>query len=53
MAPGYGVSWQIVPRVLTGLLGDPDPVRSQRVMEAMLAMSKIDIAGLQRAYEAA
>jgi predicted 3-demethylubiquinone-9 3-methyltransferase (glyoxalase superfamily) len=46
----YGVSWQIVPRVLIELIGDPDPARSGRVMEAMLQMKKIDIDGLERAY---
>jgi predicted 3-demethylubiquinone-9 3-methyltransferase (glyoxalase superfamily) len=46
----YGVSWQIVPRVLIELIGDPDPERSGRVMEAMLQMKKIDIDGLERAY---
>jgi predicted 3-demethylubiquinone-9 3-methyltransferase (glyoxalase superfamily) len=46
----YGVSWQIVPRVLIELIGDPDPARSGRVMDAMLQMKKIDIDGLERAY---
>ena len=46
----YGLSWQIVPPVLGELLGGPDPERSRRVMQAMLAMSKIDIAGLRAAY---
>jgi predicted 3-demethylubiquinone-9 3-methyltransferase (glyoxalase superfamily) len=49
----YGLSWQIIPTVLTELLSDPDPVRSQAVMKAMLQMGKIEIAELQRAYEAA
>jgi predicted 3-demethylubiquinone-9 3-methyltransferase (glyoxalase superfamily) len=49
----YGLSWQIIPTVLTELLSDPDPVRSQAVMRAMLQMGKIEIAELQRAYEAA
>jgi predicted 3-demethylubiquinone-9 3-methyltransferase (glyoxalase superfamily) len=48
----YGLSWQIVPPVLGELLGDPDPDRSGRVMQAMLGMSKIDIAGLRAAYDA-
>ncbi|GHC71176.1 VOC family protein [Streptomyces cinnamoneus] len=39
----FGLWWQIVPRALTELLGDPDPVRSNRVMRAMLGMKKIDI----------
>jgi predicted 3-demethylubiquinone-9 3-methyltransferase (glyoxalase superfamily) len=45
----YGVSWQIVPGVLGDLLGDPDPVKANKVMQAMLAMTKLDIAGLRRA----
>jgi predicted 3-demethylubiquinone-9 3-methyltransferase (glyoxalase superfamily) len=49
----YGLSWQIIPTALSELLGDPDPGRSQRALQAMLQMSKIDIAGLQRAAEAA
>jgi predicted 3-demethylubiquinone-9 3-methyltransferase (glyoxalase superfamily) len=47
----YGLSWQINPAVLGKMLSDPDPVKSKRVMEAMLTMKKIDIAGLKRAYE--
>jgi predicted 3-demethylubiquinone-9 3-methyltransferase (glyoxalase superfamily) len=46
----YGVSWQIVPRVLPELLGDPDPVKAQRVMQAMLQMVKLDIAKLKAAH---
>jgi predicted 3-demethylubiquinone-9 3-methyltransferase (glyoxalase superfamily) len=49
----YGLSWQVNPTVLGELLSDPDPKKSKRVMEAMLQMKKIDIAGLKRAYEAA
>ncbi len=49
----YGLSWQVVPPVLGELLGDPDPDRSSRVLQAMLGMSKIDIAGLRAAYDAA
>jgi len=48
----FGLSWQIVPRVLIELLQDRDPVKSQRVMQAMMQMTKIDIAALQRAYRA-
>jgi predicted 3-demethylubiquinone-9 3-methyltransferase (glyoxalase superfamily) len=44
----FGVSWQIVPTVLGDLLGDPDREKSQRVMQAMLKMAKLDIAALQR-----
>lgn len=47
----FGVSWQIIPTALGELLGDPDPEKAGRVMQAMLQMSKIDIAGLQQAYE--
>ena len=47
----FGLSWQIVPAALGELLNDPDPERSQRVMKAMLQMSKIDIQGLKQAYE--
>jgi predicted 3-demethylubiquinone-9 3-methyltransferase (glyoxalase superfamily) len=48
----YGVSWQIVPTALPELLGDPDPEKSQRVMEAMLNMKKIEIDALERAAAA-
>lgn len=47
----YGLSWQINPTVLGQMLNDPDPQKSKRVMEAMLRMKKIDIAGLQKAYD--
>jgi predicted 3-demethylubiquinone-9 3-methyltransferase (glyoxalase superfamily) len=46
----FGLSWQIVPTVLGELMGDPDPVKAQRVMQAMLKMFKLDIAALQQAY---
>jgi predicted 3-demethylubiquinone-9 3-methyltransferase (glyoxalase superfamily) len=49
----YGLSWQIVPSALGQLLSDPDPKKARRVMEAMLKMKKIDIAGLKKAYEGA
>jgi predicted 3-demethylubiquinone-9 3-methyltransferase (glyoxalase superfamily) len=45
----FGLSWQIVPSVLVALLSDPDPATSQRVMAAMLKMTRIDIAALQQA----
>ncbi len=48
----FGVSWQIVPTVLGKMLGDKDAAKAGRVMQAMLQMKKIDIAGLRRAYEA-
>ena len=47
----FGVSWQIVPTNLPKLLGDKDPKKSQRVMQAMLQMDKIDIKRLKQAYE--
>ena len=47
----YGLSWQIIPKALGELMGDPDPVKSQRVMQAMLQMKKIEVAGLQQAYD--
>lgn len=45
----YGLSWQIVPPVLPQLLSDPNPEIAGRVMQAMLGMGKLDIAGLQAA----
>jgi predicted 3-demethylubiquinone-9 3-methyltransferase (glyoxalase superfamily) len=47
----YGLSWQIIPSVLGKLLQDKDPEKAKRVMQAMLQMSKIDIKGLQQAYD--
>jgi len=47
----FGLSWQIVPTILAKLMADKDPVKSKRVMQAMLKMKKIDIEGLKRAYE--
>ena len=47
----YGLSWQIIPKVLGEMLGDKDPERAARVMRAMLQMRKIEIEGLRRAYE--
>lgn len=46
----FGVWWQIVPTTLIRLLNDPDPQKANNVREAMLKMSKLDIAGLERAY---
>ncbi|MBI4547728.1 MAG: VOC family protein, partial [Ignavibacteriae bacterium] len=46
----FGLSWQIVPTVLSKLLNDPDPQKSGRVMQALLQMKKLDIAKLQQAY---
>jgi predicted 3-demethylubiquinone-9 3-methyltransferase (glyoxalase superfamily) len=47
----FGLSWQIVPKQLGELMSDPDPAKAKRVMDAMLKMTKIDIAGLQRAHD--
>jgi predicted 3-demethylubiquinone-9 3-methyltransferase (glyoxalase superfamily) len=46
----YGLSWQIIPSTLMDLMQDKDPEKSKRVMQAMLQMVKIDIAGLKKAY---
>jgi predicted 3-demethylubiquinone-9 3-methyltransferase (glyoxalase superfamily) len=47
----YGLSWQIVPTVLSKMLRDKDPARAKRVMEAMLKMRKLDIQALKQAYD--
>ena len=46
----FGVSWQVVPIALIRMLEDEDEVKTQRVTQAMLAMTKLDIAALERAY---
>ncbi|MEO9363680.1 MAG: VOC family protein [Nitrososphaera sp.] len=46
----FGVSWQVVPTVLGEMMMDKDPKKSERVMQAMLQMKKIDIEGLRKAY---
>jgi predicted 3-demethylubiquinone-9 3-methyltransferase (glyoxalase superfamily) len=46
----YGLSWQVVPKVLYEMLTDPDHAKSQRVTKAFLQMKKFDIAALKRAY---
>ena len=51
LADKFGVSWQIIPSALGRMLGDPDPEKSKRVIMAMLQMEKIDIKGLEKAYE--
>ena len=45
------LSWQITPVALMELISDPDPEKSRRVTEAMLQMTKIDIAKLRQAHE--
>ncbi|MGB7872993.1 MAG: VOC family protein [Anaerolineales bacterium] len=47
----FGLSWQIIPKQLGELTGDPDPIKSKRVINAMLKMKKIEIDGLKQAYE--
>jgi predicted 3-demethylubiquinone-9 3-methyltransferase (glyoxalase superfamily) len=47
----YGLSWQVIPSILMKLMGDPDPIKSQRVMDAIMKMSKIEIKLLQQAYD--
>ena len=47
----YGISWQIVPTVLDEMLNDTDPEKTERVMQAVLQMDKIDIKGLEQAFE--
>jgi predicted 3-demethylubiquinone-9 3-methyltransferase (glyoxalase superfamily) len=49
----YGLRWQVVPAAFFGMVADADPQRAARVMQAMLGMSKFDIAGLERAYAGA
>ncbi|MDQ6689006.1 MAG: VOC family protein [Gemmatimonadota bacterium] len=49
----FGLSWQIIPSVLGKLLGDKDPKKANRVMQAMLKMDKIDTRKLQQAYDQA
>ncbi len=47
----YGLSWQIIPTILSKLMGDKNPKKANAVMQAMLQMKKIDIKGLQQAYD--
>jgi predicted 3-demethylubiquinone-9 3-methyltransferase (glyoxalase superfamily) len=49
----YGLSWQVIPTALPEMLDDEDEEKSDRVMQAMLQMTKIDIAALKRAYDGA
>ncbi len=46
----YGLSWQVIPRALGQMLGDQDPEKSGRVLQAMLQMQKIDVKALEAAY---
>ena len=47
----FGLSWQIVPTAIAKMMSDPDPVKSNRVMAALLQMKKLDIRKLQQAHE--
>jgi predicted 3-demethylubiquinone-9 3-methyltransferase (glyoxalase superfamily) len=49
----YGVSWQVVPTALMDMITGPDQEKAARAMKAMLAMGKLDIAALQKAYDGA
>jgi predicted 3-demethylubiquinone-9 3-methyltransferase (glyoxalase superfamily) len=49
----FGLSWQVVPGELVQLIGDPNPARANAAVQAMLTMTKIDIAGLREAADAA
>lgn len=46
----YGLSWQIIPKQLGELLGDPDPIKSKKVMDAMLKMKKLIVSDLQSVH---
>ena len=48
----FGLWWQVIPEALPRLMGDTDPVKAKRVVDAMLKMKKIDVAELERAYAA-
>lgn len=47
----FGLSWQVVPRQLSELMSDPNPAKAKAVTEAMLKMVKLDVKGLQAAYD--
>lgn len=49
----YGLSWQVIPTALPMMLGDKDPKKANAAMQAMLRMQRIDIKGLQQAYDRA
>ncbi|MGU7773070.1 VOC family protein [Burkholderia sp. MR1-5-21] len=49
----FGVSWQIVPNDLIPMMADPDPAKAKRVAEAMMQMTKFDVAALKAAYAGA
>jgi predicted 3-demethylubiquinone-9 3-methyltransferase (glyoxalase superfamily) len=47
----FGLSWQVVPRIVAEIMAGKDPAKSQKAMKALLKMKKLDIAELKRAYE--
>lgn len=47
----FGMSWQVIPNAFGEMMSDPDPEKVQRVMAAMLKMTKLDVADLQRAFD--
>lgn len=47
----WGISWQITPRILSAAITDPDPARAKRAFDAMMQMTRIDIAGIEAALE--
>ena len=49
----FGLSWQITPTILLELIGDPDPAKAGRALQAMMTMKKIDIAAIKQAAESA
>ena len=51
MGDKFGVSWQIIPKVLSEMLSDSDHAKSQRAFKALLGMKKLDIAALEAAYK--
>ena len=46
----YGVSWQVIPKGLIEMVSDPDPEKAKRATEALLAMTKLDIAAIRNAH---
>lgn len=47
----FGVSWQVIPREMNRYIGGPDPDGARRAMQAMLAMTRLDVAAMRAAYE--
>jgi predicted 3-demethylubiquinone-9 3-methyltransferase (glyoxalase superfamily) len=47
----YGLSWQVIPKAFSEMMDDPDPVKSERMMEAMMEMKKLDIHALKKARD--